>query len=157
MFAGQFNFRKDSSVECPRRLGGVSPSTLWVECPQRLSWSVPNDSNDFRAVECPQRLPVECPQRLPSGVSPTTSIGCWHLCGWLYAMVEVECWDEPMDQLVDRSDRPWDNPERRPSHRDRRRRIAREMLRESFLSDLPAGTDESKMRQRFEQLLAIAA
>lgn len=24
-----------------------------------------------------------------------SSIGCWHLCGWLYAMVELECWDEP--------------------------------------------------------------
>src|SRR5690606_635432 len=22
-----------------------------------------------------------------------SSIGCWHLCGWLYAMVELECWD----------------------------------------------------------------
>lgn len=86
-----------------------------------------------------------------------SSIGCWHLCGWLYAMVELECWDEPMEQLVDRSDRPWDNPNRRPSHQDRRRRITRKMLRESFFSDLQYGTDEPKMRQRIEQLLAMAA
>ena len=58
-----------------------------------------------------------------------SSIGCWNLCGWLYAMVELECWNEPAKRLVDRSDRPWDNPDRRPSHADRRRRIAR--LRES--------------------------
>ena len=86
-----------------------------------------------------------------------SSIGCWHLCGWLYAMVELECWDETSEQLVDRSDRPWDNPDRRPSHQDRRRRIVRRMLRESFLSDLQTGTDEAIIRQRFEQLLALAA
>lgn len=86
-----------------------------------------------------------------------SSIGCWHLCGWLYGMVELECWDESAERLVDRSDRPWDNPDRRPSHADRRRRIAREMLREAFLGDLQNGTDERKIQQRFEQLLALAA
>jgi DDE superfamily endonuclease len=85
-----------------------------------------------------------------------SNIGCWHLCGWLYAMVELECWDETSQQLVDRSDRPWDNPNRRPSHRDRRQRIVRRMLRESFLRDLETGTDEKKIRDRFDQLLALA-
>lgn len=85
-----------------------------------------------------------------------SNIGCWHLCGWLYAMVELECWDERHEQLVDRSDRPWDNPTRRPSHQDRRRRIARKMLRETFLSDLQTGTDDTKIRDRLEQLLALA-
>lgn len=72
-------------------------------------------------------------------------------------MAELECWNDSMERFVDRSDRPWDNPERRPSHQDRRRRIAREMLRESFSGDLPTGTDDAKIRQRFEQLLAMAA
>jgi len=85
-----------------------------------------------------------------------SSIGCWHLCGWLYAMVELECWDESAEQLVDRSDRPWDNPDRRPSHADRRRRLAREMLRETFLRDLQNHADIQKIYQRFEQLLALA-
>jgi hypothetical protein len=86
-----------------------------------------------------------------------SSIGCWHLCGWLYAMVELECWDESAEHLVDRSDRPWDNPDRRPSHADRRRQLSRKMLRESFLCDLQDRTDERKIRERFEQLLALAA
>ena len=86
-----------------------------------------------------------------------SSIGCWHLCGWIYAMVELECWEESAEHLVDRSDRPWDNPDRRPSHADRRRQLSRKMLREAFLSDLQIGTDERKIRQRFEQLLALAA
>ena len=72
-------------------------------------------------------------------------------------MVELECWDQSSETLVDRGDRPWDNPDRRPSHADRRRRIAREMLRETFLVDLQPETDGRKIRERFEQLLALAA
>jgi hypothetical protein len=86
-----------------------------------------------------------------------SNVGCWHLCGWVYAMVELECWDATAERLVDRSDRPWDNPDRRPSHADRRRQLAREMLRESFMCDLQHGTDRQKIQQRFEQLLALAA
>lgn len=89
--------------------------------------------------------------------SVCSSTGCWNLCGWLYSLVELECWDYPSEQLVDRSDRPWDNPTRRPSHNDRRRLIARKMLREAFLSDLQSASDQSKIRDRFERLLALAA
>ena len=86
-----------------------------------------------------------------------SSVGCWNLCGWLYSLVELECWDDTSDQLVDRSDRPWDNPSRRPSHNDRRRQIARKMLRETFLSDLQTPADLSKIRDHFERLMALAA
>ncbi len=86
-----------------------------------------------------------------------SNIGCWNLCGWLYALVELECWDQTPEQLVDRSDRPWDNPSRRPSHADRRRRIAKEMMRNEFLNDLPVSPKKSKIRDRIERLLALAA
>ncbi|QDU60130.1 hypothetical protein Pan216_09670 [Planctomycetes bacterium Pan216] len=86
-----------------------------------------------------------------------SNIGCWNLCGWLYAMVELECWDAPAEQLVDRDDRPWDNPGRRPSHADRRRRIARDMLRDALWADLASGPDHPKIRLRFEHLLALAS
>lgn len=72
-------------------------------------------------------------------------------------MVELESWDAPAEALVDRSDRPWDNPDRRPSHSDRRRKIARAMLRESFLADLQSDAEKRKIQQRFEQLLALAS
>ncbi|WP_436299113.1 IS701 family transposase [Stieleria mannarensis] len=85
-----------------------------------------------------------------------SSIACWNLCGCLYSMVELECWDLTSDQLVDRSDRPWDTPSRRPSHADRRRRITREMIRSELLNDLHLAPDETKMRDRFERLLALA-
>lgn len=86
-----------------------------------------------------------------------SNIGCWHLNSWLYTMVELACWDRPKHQLVDRSDRSWDNADRRPSHADRRRAIAREMLAREFLNDLPPGTNESIFHQRITQLLNLAA
>ena len=85
-----------------------------------------------------------------------SKIGCWNLCCWLYSLVELACWDEPAEDLVDRSDRPWDNPLRRPSHADRRRRIVREMLRQEFLNDLPTNAEQPKIRARLERLLSLA-
>jgi hypothetical protein len=86
-----------------------------------------------------------------------SSIGCWHLNTWLYTMVELASWDLPAEELVDRSDRSWDNPHRRPSHADRRRRIIREMLRKQFLTDLPDGLERSEYQTRIVQLLNLAA
>ncbi len=85
-----------------------------------------------------------------------SNLGCWNLCGWLYALVELACWDEPAEALADRADRPWDNPARRPSHADRRRRIVREMLREEFLNHLPADSEPTKIRAHLERLLSLA-
>jgi hypothetical protein len=86
-----------------------------------------------------------------------SNIGCWNLCCWLYTLTELASWDEPAKQLTDRSDRPWDNPARRPSHADRRRRIAREMLRKEFLEDQPTPADPAKIQARLERLLSLAA
>jgi len=85
-----------------------------------------------------------------------SNIGCWHICGWLYSLVELECWDLEAEELVDRRNRPWDNPNRRPSHADKRRYIARKMLRNQFLSDLPRHFENTKIRDHFETLLALA-
>jgi len=71
--------------------------------------------------------------------------------------VELECWDHDAKQLVDRADRWWGNPDRRPSHADRRRQIAEEMLRNEFMNDLDRGPDDTKIRDRFERLLSLAA
>ena len=46
------------------------------------------------------------------------------------------------------ADRSWDNPHRRPSHADRRRRIVREMLRKQFLTDLPHGLERTEYQAR---------
>jgi hypothetical protein len=85
-----------------------------------------------------------------------SNIGCWHLNQWLYLLVELCCWDVPQSQLTDRRARPWDNPDRRPSHADRRRSISREMLRKQFLAALPPSPNNHKFRTLFEALVALA-
>lgn len=85
-----------------------------------------------------------------------SNIGCWHLNTWLYSLVELTCWDRPAATLVDRRDRSWDNPDRRPSHADRRRQIRREMLEQQFLTHLPPDLKQTKFLDRLHQLLALA-
>ncbi|HHM13140.1 MAG TPA: transposase [Planctomycetaceae bacterium] len=85
-----------------------------------------------------------------------SNIGCWHLNQWLYTLVEQCCWDTDKSQLTDRRARRWDNPDRRPSHADRRRSISREMLQENFLAALPPAPDNRKIRRLFEAMLDLA-
>ncbi len=74
---------------------------------------------------------------------------------WMYTLVELCSWDEDKSDLTDRSDRPWDNVARGPSHADRRRRIAREMLRKSFpATELPPSEVE-KIRAHAEALYTL--
>ena len=85
-----------------------------------------------------------------------SNIGCWHLNQWMYTLVELCCWDEPKSSLTDRGDRPWDNPDRRPSHADRRRYISRQMLQKEFQATLPGVPNRGKIRTLFDTLIALA-
>jgi hypothetical protein len=104
-------------------------------------WSIEEHFHDFKEIGGAGQQQVR---------NLYSSIGCWHLCSWLYAIVERECWGESAEHLVDRSDRPWDHPDRRPSRADRRRCLARQMLRETFLRDLQNRAEIRKIDQRFE-------
>ena len=86
-----------------------------------------------------------------------SNIGCWHLNQWAYTLVELCCWDVEKSQLSDRSDRSWDNEDRRPSHADRRRSISQKMLRKKFLAALPHSPDHRKLWTLFQDLIALAA
>lgn len=86
-----------------------------------------------------------------------SNIGCWHLNEWMYSLVELCSWDTPASELTDRSDRPWDNPDRRPSHSDKRRAITKEMLRQQFLKTLPAGAESQKFRKLIQDIISLSA
>ena len=75
----------------------------------------------------------------------------------LYTLVELECWDSPKDDLVDRSSSPWDNPARRPSHADRCRLIRAKMLAERFSIELGLDPNHLKIKPLFDELLALAS
>lgn len=61
-----------------------------------------------------------------------SNIGCWNLNQWMYTLVELAAWNSTAEEICDRRNRPWDNPDRRPSLADRRSAISREMLRKQF-------------------------
>ena len=56
------------------------------------------------------------------------NIGVWHLNLWMHTLVELWAWNQPKTRLCDRSASPWDDPNRRPSHADRRKALRRTML-----------------------------
>lgn len=86
-----------------------------------------------------------------------SNVGCWHLNQWMYTLVELTAWDQSKEVLSDRSDRPWDNAERRPSHADRRRAISREMLENEFLTHLPDTPETQKFRALISHLISLSA
>lgn len=85
-----------------------------------------------------------------------SNVACWHLNQWLYGLVELCCWDMDKSELTDRSARPWDNPDRRPAHADRRRWISRQMLENQFLAALPRTPNNHKFRILFQTLITLA-
>ena len=50
----------------------------------------------------------------------------------IITLIEVWAWGRPEASLCDRSDRPWDDASRRPSHADRRRALQRAMMDEEY-------------------------
>lgn len=86
-----------------------------------------------------------------------SSIGCWQTNCWSYILTELECWNISSEELVNRRDRPWDNPNRRPSHGDRRRWIAGKMLRERFFKERQNALNEAKVQALLDELLALAS
>ena len=84
-----------------------------------------------------------------------SNIGCWHLNQWMYTLVELCSWDVPKPKLTDRSHRPLDNPDRRPSHAARRSTIAREMLGKQFPATLPGTLNLRKFRVLIKDVISL--
>jgi hypothetical protein len=61
-----------------------------------------------------------------------SNVGALNLSLWVHTLVEVWAWGRPASEVSDRSDRPWDDADRRPSHADRRRAVQRVMLEEEY-------------------------
>ena len=60
------------------------------------------------------------------------NIGAWPITLWLHTLVELWAWDRPHEELVDRSDSPWDREPRRASHADRCKAVRRECIRQQL-------------------------
>lgn len=60
------------------------------------------------------------------------NVGAFHLSVWVHTLVELWAWSQPREAICDRSASPWDDPERRPSHADRRKALQRQCLGQEF-------------------------
>jgi hypothetical protein len=85
------------------------------------------------------------------------NIGAFHICLWTFTMTEAWAWGRKDEELVDRSDSPWDKPSRRPSHADKRRAWRRVLLGEEIRAVLRPGLTEAEIRGMANRLLSLAA
>jgi DDE superfamily endonuclease len=86
-----------------------------------------------------------------------TNIAAFNLNLWVHTLVECWAWNKPVESIRDRQDSPWDDPQRRPSHADRRKALRRETLQNEYLSLSSSHRCSSKIRELYERLLQLAA
>ena len=60
------------------------------------------------------------------------NLAVFNLTLWLHTLIELWAWDQPAKKLRDRRTSPWDNPDRRPSHADRRNSLRRQCIQHTF-------------------------
>jgi len=86
-----------------------------------------------------------------------SNIGAFHLNLWLHSMVELWAWGKSANVLCNRSDSPWDDAYRRPSHADKRAAIRREVLRQTFFVSSDKSHEIKKIQKQFYKLLKLVA
>jgi len=85
------------------------------------------------------------------------NIGAFHLNLWLHSMVELWAWDKSAKVLCTRSDSPWDDIYRRPSHADKCSALRREVLKQTFFVSSAESHEINKIRKQFYKLLKLVA
>jgi hypothetical protein len=85
------------------------------------------------------------------------NIAVYHLNLWLHTLIELWAWDQSHDQLSDRTQSPWDDPDRRPSHADRRNALRRRCLQNEFQHTRSHHSLTPKFRALFRRLLKLVA
>jgi hypothetical protein len=85
------------------------------------------------------------------------NVGAFHVSAWAHTLVELWAWGQPHEAICDRSASPWDDPERRPSHADRRKALQRRCLGQEF-QQLAEGQDLApEIRQFVGRVIKHAA
>ncbi len=77
------------------------------------------------------------------------NIAVYHLNLWLCTLIELWSWHRSHDDLCDRSQSPWDDPERRPSHADRRNALRRSCVGAA----IQAAGQCQRLAPKFQRLL----
>jgi hypothetical protein len=86
-----------------------------------------------------------------------SNVGAFHLNLWLHSLVELWAWDKSARVLCNRSDSPWDDVERRPSHADKCSALKREALKQTFFVSSGKSHEINKIHRQFYTLLKLVA
>ena len=86
-----------------------------------------------------------------------TNVAVYNLNLWMHTLVELWAWNRSGKQLVNRSDSPWDDAERRPSHADRRKALRQYILRNELSTITTAWSLPPEIIQLAQSLMALAA
>jgi hypothetical protein len=84
-----------------------------------------------------------------------TNIATFNLNLWVHTLVECWAWNRPVEDIRDRSASAWDDPDRRPSHADRRKALRRETLRNEYSALSTAHRRSSKIRALYQRLIQL--
>ena len=86
-----------------------------------------------------------------------TNLAVYNMNLWMHTLVELWSWNRPSAELCDRSDSPWDDAERRPSHANRRKALRQHIIRNELSTITKAWSLPKKIIQLAESLMALAA
>ena len=75
----------------------------------------------------------------------------------MHTLVELWAWNRSHDDLVDRNDSPWDDPQRRPSHANRCKALRQQIIEHELSTITAAWRLPRKILQLAERLMALAA
>ncbi len=85
-----------------------------------------------------------------------SNVAAWHLNLWMYTLTELWAWRKSAKELVHRKDSPWDDPDRRPSHADRRKALQATCLVNEFSRPASPKTMQRKIRLFLDRVLRIS-
>jgi hypothetical protein len=85
------------------------------------------------------------------------NVAVYHLNLWLHTLIELWAWDQPARKLRDRRSSPWDDPERRPSHADRRNALRRACIEQTFSATAGLAVLAPKSRALIRRLVKLVA
>jgi hypothetical protein len=86
-----------------------------------------------------------------------TNAAVYQLNLWMHTLVELWAWDRPHEELCDRSDSPWDDADRRPSHANRRKALRRHIMDHQLSTIKAASRPPRKILELTRRLMALAA
>jgi len=84
------------------------------------------------------------------------NVGAFNLNLWIHTLVELWAWHRPKEEICDRSDSPWDDPTRRPSHADRRKALRRWILQNELSTLTSAAPLPRKILHLVHHLIQLA-